>query len=217
MYFPFPDPNEWIDDIVAIGGNLSPGVILSAYEQGVFPWYNPGDPIIWQSPDPRLIIFSDDLHVSKSMNKVLNQKKFDITFNRNFAGVIRGCAETERPYQGDANGEANKTWITEDMITAFIELHRLGWALSAEAWQDGELVGGCYGILMERAFFGESMFSKKTNASKAAFITMAQKLFAKGIEFIDCQTPSKHLISLGGKVIPRSDFLEILDIYEVVR
>ena len=168
-YYSFPNPKEWDDDIIAVGGNLSPGMLLSAYEQGIFPWYNPGDPVIWQSPDPRCVIFPERLHISSSMRKILKTQLFDITFDRNFWGVIKGCAEIQRPTQVG-------TWISDDIIEAYTELHRLGWAHSAEAWQGGELAGGCYGILMDNVFFGESMFSKKANASKAAFLSLAKSL-----------------------------------------
>ena len=193
-----------------MGGNLSPGILLSAYEQGIFPWYGPEDPVIWQSPDPRLLIFPDSLTVSSSMRKILKQHIFDITFDKDFPGVMKGCAEVNRPGQ-------NGTWITDDITKAYNELHRLGWAHSAEAWFEGELVGGCYGVLMGKAFFGESMFHKKPNASKAAFITLAQVFFESGLAFIDCQVPTNHLISLGGEQISRWDFLELLKINKVSR
>jgi len=209
-YFPFRDPKDWEDDIIAVGGNLSPGMLLSAYEQGVFPWYNEGDPVIWQSPDPRCVIFPDKLHISSSMRKILNNRTFTIKFDENFEGVIRGCAETKRPRQ-------NGTWISNDIIEAYTELHRLGWAHSAEAWQDGELAGGCYGVLMGSAFFGESMFSRKSNASKAAFLSLAQRLFEYGAAFIDCQVPTNHLLSLGGEVMSRENFLKLLDIHGISR
>jgi leucyl/phenylalanyl-tRNA--protein transferase len=199
----FPDPKEWKGDIIAVGGNLSPGMLLSAYEQGIFPWYNAEDPIIWQSPDPRFVIFPEKLHVSASMRKILNRREFDITFDKDFPGVIKGCSEAERPGQGG-------TWITDDIIQAYTELHKLGWAHSAEAWQGGELAGGCYGIIMGRAFFGESMFTKKTNASKAAFLSLAMLLFDGGVVFIDCQIPTKHLASLGGEELSREKFLALL-------
>jgi leucyl/phenylalanyl-tRNA--protein transferase len=208
--FSFTDPKEWNDDIISIGGNLSPGLLLSAYEQGIFPWYNPGDPVIWQSPDPRCLIFPDTLHISSSMRKILNSNVFEITYNEYFEGVIKGCAEAERPKQ-------DGTWISDDIIEAYMELHRLGWAHSAEAWQDEELVGGCYGVLMGRCFMGESMFSKRSNASKAAFLSLAQLLFENGIAFIDCQVPTKHLMSLGGEEMARCDFLELLRLYRISR
>ena len=202
-YF-FPPPEKWTDNIIAIGGNLSPGMLLSAYEQGIFPWYNPEDPLLWQSPDPRCLIFPENLHISASMQKTLRKNKFEIAINRNFSGVIESCAETYRPNQ-------EGSWITSDIITAYNEMHRLGYAICAEAYLDGELAGGCYGILLGRAFFGESMFSRKPDASKAAFLSLALFLFYDGIEFIDCQVPSPHLLSLGGEEMSRKDFIELLN------
>ncbi len=210
VYFQFPDPNECEDNIVGVGGNLSPGMLLSAYEQGIFPWYGPEDPLIWQSPDPRCVIFPEKLHVSSSMRKILNADTFKITYDENFDGVIRGCAEKIRPGQ-------NGTWITKDIIEAYTELHQLGFAHSAEAWQDGTLVGGCYGLLLGKVFCGESMFANVPNASKAAFLSFAEKLFAEGTAFIDCQIPTRHLISLGGEEMSRRDFLELLKKYIVLR
>ena len=215
-YFPFSNPKKWEDDIVAVGGNLSPGMLLSAYEQGIFPWYNDGDPVIWQSPNPRCVIFPDKLHVSSSMKKILKNHTFEIKFDEDFDGVIRSCAVTKRPKQ-ESNIKLGLTWISNDIIEAYTELHRLGWAHSAEAWQDGELVGGCYGVLMGRAFFGESMFSKKSNASKAAFLTLAEILFEHKVAFIDCQVPTPHLMSLGGEEMSRKHFLELLKIYKISR
>jgi leucyl/phenylalanyl-tRNA--protein transferase len=201
--FSFPPPQSWDGSIIAVGGNLSPGMLLSAYEQGIFPWYNPEDPILWQSPDPRMVIFPEGLHISRSMHKILEKGEFEITFNRDFPAVISGCAGQYRPGQGG-------TWISADIIAAYTELHHLGWAISAEAYLDGELAGGCYGIRMGGAFFGESMFARKPNASKAAFLSLALKLFADGVTFIDCQVPSPHLSSLGGKEMSRTDFLALL-------
>jgi len=203
-YFPFSDPKTWDDDIIAIGGNLSPGMLLSAYEQGIFPWYGPDDPILWQSPDPRCLIFPDKLHISSSMQKIYKNRVFDITLDEDFRGVIRGCAETARP------GQEGGTWISNDIIEAYTELNRLGWVHSAEAWQDGHLAGGCYGVLMGNVFIGESMFSRKSNASKAAFLYLAQWLFRNNLAFIDCQVPTKHLASLGGEAFPRKEFLTLL-------
>jgi len=208
--FPFPDPKEWRDDIVSVGGNLSPGLLLSAYEQGIFPWFGPEDPIVWQSPDPRCVIFPDKLHVSDSMKKIFRNGVFKITFDENFEGVIRGCSEVVRRNQ-------KGTWITEDIISAYTELHKLGWAHSAESWQDGELAGGCYGVLLGRAFCGESMFAKRPNASKAAFLSLAITMFEHGVGFIDCQVPSEHLMSLGGEEMPRKEFLELLKLFRVSR
>jgi leucyl/phenylalanyl-tRNA--protein transferase len=200
--FPLPEDSKY-DSIVTWGGNLSPGMLLSAYEQGLFPWYNEGDPVLWHSPDPRFLIFPEKLHVSDSMKKVLRQKHFDIALDRDFEGVIHGCAETYRPNQGG-------TWITSDVIEAFTVLHTLGWAHSSGAYSEGSLVGGCYGIRLGNGFFGESMFSWKANASKAAFLTLAQHLFNDGVTFIDCQLPTPHLESLGGVEISRIEFLSLL-------
>jgi leucyl/phenylalanyl-tRNA--protein transferase len=201
--FRFPPAAEARNSIVAVGGNLSPGMLLSAYEQGIFPWYNPEDPILWQSPDPRCVLFPEKLRVSSSMRKILRQGKFTVTIDRDFPAVIQACASVERPGQ-------DGTWISGDIITAYTELHRLGWAHSAESWLDGDLVGGCYGIRMGRAFFGESMFARRPNASKAAFLTLARTLFEDGIAFIDCQVPTDHLSSLGGEEMSRKDFLRLL-------
>jgi leucyl/phenylalanyl-tRNA--protein transferase len=201
--YPFPPPSTWKDDIIAAGGNLSPGMLLSAYEQGIFPWYNPGDPILWQSPDPRFVIFPEKLHVPVSMERILKRGIFEISFDRDFPEVIRRCAAIGRPNQGG-------TWISADIIDAYIELHRLGWAHSAESYLDGELAGGCYGLLLGKVFCGESMFAEKPNASKAAFLTFAKNLFAAGIRFIDCQVPTNHLRSLGGEELSRRDFLRLL-------
>ena len=204
--YTFPDPASSGDNIIAVGGNLSPGMLLSAYEQGIFPWYNPEDPILWQSPDPRFVIFPEKLHISASMRKIIKSRAFDVSYDQDFAGVISGCAETERPGQGG-------TWITGDIIEAYTELHRLGWAHSAEAWWDGELAGGCYGIRLGRAFFGESMFTRKSNASKTAFLCLAENLFDDGVALIDCQAPTEHLRSLGGEELGRVDFLGLLKKY----
>jgi leucyl/phenylalanyl-tRNA--protein transferase len=215
-FFCFPNPADAKGDVVAVGGNLSPGMLLSAYRQGIFPWFNEGDPILWQSPDPRFVIFPDKLHVSQSMKKVLRQAVFDIRFDTAFGQVIRGCAGVYREGQ-------DGTWITDGMIDAYRALYRLGYAHSAEAWQDGELAGGCYGVLLGRrgarldldapgggVFFGESMFARRANASKAAFLSLAQHLFSRGARFIDCQVPTEHLARLGGEELPRRAFLRLL-------
>jgi leucyl/phenylalanyl-tRNA--protein transferase len=201
--FAFPDPLQIKGSIIAVGGNLSPGMLLSAYEQGIFPWYNPEDPLLWQSPDPRCVIFPEKLHISHSMQKVLKNDVYKIAFDLDFASVISNCGEVPRPGQ-------NGTWITEDIKFAYTELYRLGYAHSAEAYQDGILAGGCYGILLGNTFFGESMFSKKPNASKAAFLSLARYLFACGAVFIDCQVPTAHLLSLGAEELSRMDFLRLL-------
>ena len=202
--FSFPNPAEAKhDSIVAWGGNLSPGMLLSAYEQGLFPWYCDGEPVIWHSPDPRFVLFPEKLHISASMKKVLKRGEFNITFDEDFPGVIAACSQMERPGQGG-------TWITRDMIGAYTELHRLGWAHSAEANFEGELVGGCYGVRMGNIFFGESMFSRKSNASKAAFLTLAATLFGEGVRFIDSQAYTSHMESLGAEEIGRKEFIALL-------
>jgi leucyl/phenylalanyl-tRNA--protein transferase len=178
-------------------------MLLSAYEQGIFPWYNPEDPLLWQSPDPRFVIFPETLHVSQSMRKLLKRGIFTLCLDRDFPAVIRGCAETERPGQ-------DGTWISADIIEAYTELHRLGWAHSAESYAGGELAGGCYGIRLGRAFIGESMFTRKSNASKAAFLGLADALFSDGVAFIDCQIHTEHLESLGGRIVSRPDFIALL-------
>jgi leucyl/phenylalanyl-tRNA--protein transferase len=201
--FSFPLPENSEGDIIAIGGNLSPGMLLSAYEQGIFPWYNEGDPILWQSPDPRFVIFPETLRVSESMKKVFKKKQFDVYFDRDFAGVIKNCASMRRPGQ-------DGTWITADMMDAYIKLHKLGFAHSAESYAHGELAGGCYGVWMGDAFFGESMFTKISNASKAAFLTLARFLFERGVVFIDSQVHTNHVERLGGREISRADYLSLL-------
>lgn len=201
--FRFPDPLKAEGDVVCAGGNLSPGMLLSAYRQGLFPWFNEGDPVIWQSPDPRFVIFPENLHISASMRKTLRQGRFEISFDRSFGEVIAACSSVPRPGQ-------DGTWITADMIAAYTELHRLGFAVSAEARLDGRLAGGCYGVRIGRVFAGESMFAAVPNASKAAFLRLAQRLFADGVAFIDCQVYSEHLASMGGTEISRADFISLL-------
>ena len=202
--FRFPSAEEAEhDSIVAWGGNLSPGMLLSAYEQGLFPWYGEGDPVIWHSPDPRFVIFPETLHISASMKKLLKKNFFTVTVNKDFPAVISACSKMERPGQGG-------TWISADIISAYTELHRSGWTHSAEAYLEGELVGGCYGIRLGSIFCGESMFSIKPNASKAAFITLAQLLFEDGVRLIDCQQHTRHMESLGGVDISRKKFMSLL-------
>lgn len=196
----FPDPelaNE--DGIIAIGGDLSPERIIKAYQVGIFPWYSKGDPIIWWSPDPRCVLFPDELKVSKSMRPYLNQDKFRVTFDQDFASVISNCATARKG-----------TWITAEMEEAYKHLHQLGVAHSVEVWDGQELVGGLYGIAIGKIFFGESMFSFKSNASKFGFIKLVSRLSAKAYNLIDCQQETAHLETLGARPIPRTSFLEIL-------
>jgi leucyl/phenylalanyl-tRNA--protein transferase len=179
-------------------------MLLSAYEQGLFPWYNKDDPILWQSPDPRFVIFPDTLHISRSMEKIFRKGVFTFALDRNFGGVIRNCGEIYRIGQGG-------TWITGDIIEAYGRLHELGWAHSAESYLDGSLVGGCYGVRLGNVFIGESMFARHPNASKAAFLHLARILFADGLTFIDCQVYTDHLKTLGGEEISRKDYLALLN------
>jgi leucyl/phenylalanyl-tRNA--protein transferase len=178
-------------------------MLLSAYEQGLFPWYNDEDPVLWQSPDPRFRIFPDSLHTSRSRERILRKGLFSFALDRNFNGVIQGCAEVYRSGQ-------DGTWITGDIIEAYGKLHKLGWAHSAESYLDGRLVGGCYGVRLGNAFIGESMFAKYPNASKAAFLRLARILFADNLAFIDCQVHTDHLASLGAGEISRQDYLALL-------
>lgn len=202
--FRFPDPRASDDGVVGVGGNLSPGMLLSAYEQGIFPWFSDGEPILWWSPDPRFVLFPESLHVSESMRKVMKKGVYRIETDLDFRSVIRSCSRVERPGQ-------DGTWITDDMIEAYSALHDLGWAHSSEAYLGDRLVGGCYGLRLGNAFFGESMFALEPNASKAAFLTLAGRLFSDGVAFIDCQVPTKHLRSLGARELPRAEFLDALD------
>ncbi len=191
------------DGLLAIGGDLSMDRLLLAYRQGIFPWYE-DNYILWWCPNPRFVLFPGELKVSNSMKQVLKKGDLEFTVNRNFNGVINECKSISRRGQ-------EGTWITEDMRNAYLNLHSQGYAHSAEAWQNGELVGGLYGIRMGKLFFGESMFSKVNNASKFAFINYAQQLQSEGIQMIDCQVYTAHLESLGARMIPRSDFLKYVE------
>ena len=188
--------------LLAFGGDLSPERLLLAYSQGIFPWYNDGDPILWWSPDPRCILLPERLHISRSLRKTLRSGKFSVTSDLAFGRVIQAC----RNLRKDADG----TWITTEMLTAYQQLHRLGFAHSVECWQGGELVGGLYGICLGRCFFGESMFSLRPDASKVALVTLAHRLAAVGFELIDCQQTTEHLLSLGAQQVPRNRFLQLL-------
>lgn len=206
--YSFPDLDMAMqepDGLLAAGGDLSPARLLKAYRLGIFPWFSEGQPILWWSPDPRMILLPDELKVSRSLAKTLRQERFKITFDQDFDAVIRQCAEP-RP---DADG----TWITDDMIDAYNKLHQLGYAHSVEAWQDNRLVGGLYGVALGKVFFGESMFSHVTDASKAAFVHLVKMLKEKSYQLIDCQVQTAHLASLGAHEIPRQQFAALLDQY----
>jgi len=199
----FP-PAELADEngIIAIGGDLSPERLLNAYSNGIFPWYNEGEPIIWWSPDPRLVLFTDELHISKSMKKLLKRNEFVVTFNKSFEKVIENCS-LPRVYE-------KSTWIHKEMIDAYIRLHKLGYAISVEVWKNNNLIGGLYGIGMGKCFFGESMFFFEKNASKFGMIKLTQKLESIGVPCIDCQVRTEHLVSLGAKEIPRKEFIGLI-------
>ena len=191
------------DGLLAVGGDLSVERLMLAYKSGIFPWYNEGEPIIWYSPKWRMVLFPNEVKVSKSMRKILKKNEFRITFNQNFEEVISNCKIIER-------GEQGGTWITNEMQQAYIKLHKLGIAKSVEVWKEDELVGGLYGIDLGNIFCGESMFSKVSNASKVAFIYLAKKLHKENYKLIDCQVYNDHLASLGAVEIPQNEFLEYL-------
>ena len=200
----FPSPElARKDGLLAFGGDLSEERLITAYSMGIFPWYNEDSPILWWSPDPRLILIPEELKVSRSLRKVINKGIFKVTMDTAFEQVIRNCAGAPREGQGG-------TWIMEDMIEAYIRLHKSGYAHSVESWCEGELVGGLYGIILGKVFFGESMFSKESNASKVAFVTIVERLKEQGFSLIDCQVRTEHLISLGAREISRQSFLEML-------
>lgn len=193
------------DGLLAAGGCLSQSRLLNAYRHGIFPWYNPGEPILWWSPDPRLVLFSDRLVISRSLSKTLRKNIFSVTFDQAFIEVIAACADPRK----DAAG----TWITAEINAAYIQLHQAGFAHSVEAWLDDELVGGLYGIALGQVFFGESMFHTRTDASKVAFATLIQQLKSWGYQLIDCQVHTKHLVSFGAEEISRDYFIKLLDQY----
>lgn len=191
------------EGIVAIGGDLSTERLLLAYKSGIFPWYSEGEPIIWWSPDPRFVLFPDELIISKSMKKVIKKNIYTITFNQSFKEVISMCRKLRINREG--------TWITHDIFNAYCKLHELGYAHSVETWYNKKLVGGLYGIIIDKFFFGESMFSIMDNASKIALIELVKKSINEKFILIDCQIYSKHLESLGARNIPREEFLKIIN------
>lgn len=204
----FPAVSEAFDDgLLAAGGDLSSSRLLNAYRQGIFPWFNKNDPILWWSPDPRLVLWTDQIKLSKSLKKTIRTTLMTVTFDRAFNQVITACS---LPRQEGVAAE-NSTWIHPDMITAYNELHQQGHAHSVECWLDGELVGGLYGIAIGQIFFGESMFSTATDSSKLALVALCQQLQRWGCPLIDCQIYSEHLASLGAEEISRSHFIEQLD------
>ncbi len=202
LYFP-PVISASAEGVVAFGGDLSTERLLLAYKSGIFPWYSEGYPITWYSPDPRMVLFPKDIKISKSMRQFLKKNPFEIRFNSAFADVIHNCKSVKR------NGEEG-TWITDAMEKSYNELHKLGWAKSVEVYQKNKLVGGLYGVDLGHVFCGESMFSKVSNASKVAFIWLANYLDKQNYKLIDCQVYNDHLDSLGAVEIPRATFLKYL-------
>lgn len=200
----FPDPGQALDDpngLLALGGDLSPPRLLAAYRRGIFPWYEDGQPIMWWSPDPRAVLLPGELHISRSLRRRLRSGRFMVSTDREFAGVISACAGL-RAAQG--------TWITTDMRSAYMQLHHLGHAHSVETWLGERLVGGVYGLAIGRAFFGESMFSIETDASKVALAALMHQLAERGFGLLDCQLETPHLHSLGSRVMARRDFIRTI-------
>ena len=201
LAFPSPELAE-PEGLLAVGGDLSPHRLLLAYSLGIFPWFNEGEPLLWWSPDPRCVLFPEELKVSRSLGKLLRRNPFRITSNRAFAQVINSCAGLRQQEAG--------TWITDEMRAAYCHLHEAGYAHSVEAWLDDELVGGLYGVCLGRCFFGESMFFRVANASKVVFVTLVRRLREQGFALIDCQLPSDHLATFGSRTLPRREFLQHL-------
>jgi leucyl/phenylalanyl-tRNA--protein transferase len=203
LHFP-PVDSASPEGLLAVGGDLRPERLLEAYRHGIFPWYSDDQPILWWSPDPRTVLFPDKLHVSRSLKRSLRPGLFNVTFDRCFRDVMKHCAGP-RPQYPDGG-----TWITVEMLEAYTTLHELGYAHSVETWQEGQLVGGLYGVALGGAFFAESMFTKVDDASKVALISLVRQLQAWGFRLIDCQQSSPHVMAFGAEDIPRCDFLEHL-------
>lgn len=201
----FPPIEEAWEGLLAIGGDLTEARLIAAYEHGVFPWYGENDPILWWAPEERSVLFLDSLHIAKSMRSVLNSNRFELKIDTAFERVIQACADVRSATEG--------TWISQDIIEAYIRLHDLGLAHSFEAWREGELVGGLYGVSIGCMFFGESMFSLESNASKFCFIQLVEWAKANGYGPIDCQISNAHLLSLGAEIIPREAYTKLLRTY----
>ena len=205
-YAPFPDVSLAEDEpngLLAVGGDLSPMRLITAYRQGVFPWYSEHEPILWWSPDPRTVLFPDKIRISRSLRKTLRKGLFHVSFDRAFQQVIRACSEPRK--------DSPSTWLVPEMIHAYEQLHELGLAHSVEVWQGKHLVGGLYGVAIGGVFFGESMFSQASDSSKVALVRLCEHLLLCDIKMIDCQVYTRHLISLGAEEIPREDFCNHLD------
>ena len=199
-FAPLSDALHEPNGLIAIGGDLSMPRLLSAYRQGIFPWFSDGEPILWWSPDPRMVLYPSELKISRSLAKTLKNTPFEIRFNTAFREVISACSSTLRTGQPG-------TWITADIINAYCALHEEGYAISAETWLDDKLVGGCYGVKIGKMFYGESMFHHETDASKVAFVTLVQELAKENVGLIDCQMKTAHLASFGAREIDRDEFI----------
>ena len=200
----FPPVDHAEDGVLAVGGDLSPERLMLAYHSGIFPWFNADDPIIWWSPDPRFVLFPNELRLSRTTKRILRNHSFDITYNKDFRGVIEHCSTVER---ADQNG----TWITPEMKEAYLWLHELGHATSVEVWKDGQLAGGMYGVDLGKVFCAESMFTLVPNASKVGLITFIQDFATRGGQLIDCQIHSEHMAYLGAREIGREVYLHYLN------
>lgn len=208
-YVAFPNIDDASDDgLLASGGDLSVDTLISAYTQGIFPWFNDDQPILWWSPDPRLVLFPQDVNVSKSLRKTIRQNRFELRCNTEFEQILKGCALRGAESKDKTSEE---TWITQSMHNAYLELHRQGYAHSIEVWQDQQLVGGLYGLALGPVFFGESMFSRVSNASKVALVGLCKHLINQNIDIIDCQVASDHLFSMGAIEVPRDLFSQFLE------
>ena len=192
------------EGLLAVGGDLRVERLLEAYRHGIFPWYNDDQPILWWSPDPRAVIFPHKLHVSRSLKRTIRLGGFTVTLDTRFRDVMHGCAGPRPQYPEGG------TWITAEMVKAYVKLHELGYAHSVETWQEGRLVGGLYGVALGRIFFGESMFTRVPDASKVALVSLVRQLQTWGFRIFDCQQPSRHIKTLGSEDIPRSEFLDHL-------
>lgn len=203
----FPDVNRALSEpngLLAVGGDLSPKRLLCAYRRGIFPWFGEGDPLLWWSPDPRTVLFPDEIRISRSLRKRLRRRRLGVSMDRVFSDVIRGCSQARGPSRSG-------TWILPPMVRAYEALHRLGWAHSVEVWEGETLVGGLYGVAIGQVFFGESMFSRVDDASKVALVQLCEHLDALDFRLIDCQMRTDHLIRLGALEIPRREFVTLLD------
>ncbi len=202
---PFPAVTKALkqpNGLLAASGELTPERVLDAYSRGIFPWYSEGEPVLWWSPDPRMVLNPADMKISRSLSKTVKRGKFEIRFDTAFSRVMRECAAPREDQGG--------TWIVEDIVQAYTALHERGFAHSVESWRDGELVGGLYGVCLPRVFFGESMFARETDASKVALVALVEKLQADNFGLIDCQQETQHLASLGAGPIPRAEFVQKL-------